>query len=61
MLGPPQCGDLERGWRPGTLEDFSDFVRLGHHCNIVHMMVGLPIEPTDVDARCATSSRRKQC
>ena len=49
VLGPPHCSDLERGRRPGTLEDFSDFVRLGHHFNIVHMMGGSPVEPMDVD------------
>jgi trimethylamine--corrinoid protein Co-methyltransferase len=48
VLGPPHCSDLERGRRSGSLEDFSDFVRLGHHFNIVHMMGGSPVEPMDV-------------
>jgi trimethylamine---corrinoid protein Co-methyltransferase len=49
VLGPPNCSDLERGRRPGTLEDFRDFVRLGHHFNIIHMMGGSPVEPMDID------------
>jgi len=49
VLGPPHCSDLERGRRPGTLEDFGDFIRLGHHFNVIHMMGGSPVEPMDTD------------
>tara|TARA_B100000676_G_scaffold312549_1_gene387326 strand:+ start:1573 stop:2793 length:1221 start_codon:yes stop_codon:yes gene_type:complete len=49
VLGPPHCSDLERGRRPGRLDDFSDFVRLGHHFNVIHMMGGSPVEPMDID------------
>ncbi|GAB5468336.1 MAG: trimethylamine methyltransferase family protein [Rhodospirillales bacterium] len=48
VLGPPNCSDLERGRRPGTLADFADFVRLGQYFNIIHMIAGSPVEPNDI-------------
>ncbi len=48
VLGPPNCSDLQRGRRPGTLADFADFVRLGQYFNIIHMIAGSPVEPNDV-------------
>lgn len=48
VLGPPYCSDLVRGRRPGTLADYSDFVRLAQHFNVVHMNGGSPVEPQDV-------------
>ncbi len=48
VLGPPNCSDLEKGRRQGTLEDFSNFVRLGQFFNIIHMISGSPVEPVDV-------------
>jgi len=48
VLGPPVCVDLERGRRPGTLADFGDFMRLGQHFNVIHMMGGSAVEPGDV-------------
>lgn len=48
VLGPPNCSDLENGRRPGTLADFANFVRLGQHFNIIHMIAGSPVEPNDI-------------
>ena len=48
VLGPLYCSDLERGRRPGTLEDFGDFVRLAQFFNIIHLLAGSPVEPMDV-------------
>ena len=48
VLGPPNCHDVERGRRPGTIADFADFVRLGQFFNIIHMIAGSPVEPMDV-------------
>lgn len=48
VLGPPYCSDLLRGRRPGTLDDYCDFVRLAQHFNVVHMNGGSPVEPQDV-------------
>ncbi|MGO1120692.1 trimethylamine methyltransferase family protein [Rhodovibrionaceae bacterium A322] len=59
VLGPPNCSDLEGGRRPGTLADFANFVRLGQHFNIIHMIAGSPVEPNDipVDIRHLESTR----
>ena len=48
VLGPPNCSDIERGRRPGTLSDFADFIRLAQFFNIIHMLAGSPVEPMDV-------------
>ena len=48
VLGPPNCHDIERGRRAGTIADFADFVRLGQFFNIIHMIAGSPVEPMDV-------------
>ncbi|MBL8905175.1 MAG: trimethylamine methyltransferase family protein, partial [Rhizobiales bacterium] len=37
VLGPPNCSDLERGRRSGTLADFTDFLKLTQVFNIVQM------------------------
>lgn len=34
--GPPGCSDLDRGRRPGTLQDNCDFVRLSQFFNCIH-------------------------
>ena len=59
VLGPPNCSDLERGRRPGTLADFANFVRLAQFFNIIHMIAGSPVEPQDipVDIRHLESTR----
>jgi trimethylamine--corrinoid protein Co-methyltransferase len=49
VLGPPNCSDMEGGRRPGTLADFSNFVRMGQFFNIIHMIAGSPVEPNDVE------------
>ena len=48
VLGPPNCSDIVRGRRPGSLADFADFVRLGETFNIIHMIAGSPVEPNDI-------------
>jgi trimethylamine---corrinoid protein Co-methyltransferase len=50
VLGPPNCADLERGRRSGTLQDFSDLTRLTQLFNIVQMN-GWPVEPLDVEVK----------
>src|SRR3982750_3664709 len=34
--GPPNCSDLDRGRRPGTLADNSDFIKLCQFFNCIH-------------------------
>ena len=45
---PPNVSDIERGRRPGNLEDYRDLVRLAQVLNVVHFMGGYPVEPVDV-------------
>lgn len=46
--GSPFVSDLERGRRYGTLEDFSNFVKLAYLCPWLHHSGGTVCEPTDV-------------
>ena len=45
--GPPNCSDLDRGRRPGTLADSSNFMRLAQVFNCVHV-AGSCVEAIDV-------------
>ncbi len=45
--GPPHATDLDRGKRPGTLEDFENFVRLTQHFDVMHTNCPM-VEPQDV-------------
>jgi len=45
--GPPHAMDTERGKRPGTLEDFRNFLRLAQHFDVLHM-TGPSVEPQDI-------------
>ena len=46
--GPPNASDLDRGRRAGSLADFSDFIRLAQHFNVIHIM-NQPVEAVDVE------------
>jgi trimethylamine--corrinoid protein Co-methyltransferase len=48
--GPPNCSDLDRGRRPGTLEDASNFVKLAQFFNTVHTAGGASVDALDVHA-----------
>jgi trimethylamine---corrinoid protein Co-methyltransferase len=48
--GPPNCSDLERGRRSGTLEDNANFVRLSQFFNCVHTAGGGSVDALDVHA-----------
>ncbi len=45
--GPPHAMDIERGKRPGTFEDFRNFIHLAQHFDVVHM-TGPSVEPQDI-------------
>jgi trimethylamine--corrinoid protein Co-methyltransferase len=45
--GPPHAMDLDRGRRAGTLQDFSDMVRLAQSFDVVHV-TSQQVEPQDV-------------
>lgn len=46
--GPPHAMDTERGKRPGTFEDFRNFIRLSQSFDVIHM-TGPSVEPQDID------------
>jgi trimethylamine--corrinoid protein Co-methyltransferase len=48
--GPPNCSDLDRGRRPGTLEDNGNFVKLSQFFNCVHTAGGGSVDALDVHA-----------
>jgi trimethylamine--corrinoid protein Co-methyltransferase len=46
--GAPNCTDIERGRRPGTLADFEDFVRLAQGFDVIHFQ-GAHVEAQDIE------------
>jgi trimethylamine--corrinoid protein Co-methyltransferase len=48
--GPPNCSDLDRGRRPGTLADNGNFVKLAQFFNCVHTAGGGSVDALDVHA-----------
>ncbi|PZF75142.1 methyltransferase [Aestuariivirga litoralis] len=50
VLGPPNCTDLVRGRRSGSLADLGELLKLTQAFNIVQMN-GWPVEPLDVEVR----------
>jgi trimethylamine--corrinoid protein Co-methyltransferase len=46
--GPAFVSDLDRGRRPGSLADFTDYVRLIGALDVIHQEGGGPLEPTDL-------------
>ncbi|MDQ3127560.1 MAG: trimethylamine methyltransferase family protein, partial [Chloroflexota bacterium] len=46
--GPAFVTDLDRGRRPGTWQDFQDYVALISTLNVIHQEAGGPLEPTDL-------------
>lgn len=50
VAGPPNCSDLERGRRPGTLADLADFMRLAQSFDVIHVL-NQAVEPLDVELR----------
>ena len=50
VLGPPNCTDLIRGRRSGSLADMGDVLKLTQFFNAIQMN-GWPVEPLDVEVR----------
>lgn len=50
VLGPPNCTDLIRGRRTGTMADLAELLKLTQFFNAVQMN-GWPVEPLDVEVR----------
>ncbi len=51
VYGPPFVGDLDRGRRRATLEDFRNFAKLTYLAEHLHHAGGTLCEPNDVDVR----------
>jgi trimethylamine--corrinoid protein Co-methyltransferase len=49
--GPPNCSDMDKGRRPGTLEDNCNFVRLAQFFNCVSGAGGGSVDALDYHAR----------
>lgn len=50
VLGPPNCADLVRGRRSGSLADLGELLKLTQFFNAVQMN-GWPVEPLDIEVR----------
>lgn len=50
VLGPPNCTDLLRGRRSGSLADLSELLKLTQFFNVVQMN-GWPVEPLDIEVK----------
>ena len=48
--GPPNCSDMDKGRRPGTLEDNANFIRLSQFFNCIHTAGGGSVDALDVHA-----------
>jgi len=47
VSSPPNCSDMDTGRRPGNTADFQNLLRLSQYFNIIHLIGGYPVEPTD--------------
>ena len=50
VAGPPNCSDLDRGRRPGTLADLQDLLKLAQSLNAIHLLAGAPVAAIDQPA-----------
>jgi len=50
VAGPPNVHDRVRGRRAGNLADYSDFIRLAHHFNAIHMIGNQVTSPMELPA-----------
>ncbi len=47
VSSPPNCSDMDTGRRPGNTADYQNLLRLSQYFNIIHLIGGYPVEPTD--------------
>ena len=50
VAGPPNVHDMERGRRPGNMQDYRDLVRLAQHFNCIHMLGNQVCAPVELPA-----------
>ena len=48
VASAPNSSDLEGGRRTGNFEDYCNFIRLGHHFDVIDFFSGYPVEPIDL-------------
>jgi trimethylamine--corrinoid protein Co-methyltransferase len=51
VYGPPFVGDLDRGRREATIEDFRNFAKLTYMAHDLHHNGGTLVEPNDIDVK----------
>ncbi len=51
VASPPHVSALDIPRRAGTFDDFCDFLKLAQSLNIIHLIPGYPVEPTDIPPR----------
>jgi trimethylamine--corrinoid protein Co-methyltransferase len=49
VSSPPNASDIEGGRRSGSYADYCDFLKLAQSLNIVHLTLGHPVEPLDLE------------
>ena len=47
VSSPPNVSCMDKGRRPGNVEDFQNLLRLSQYFNIIHLIGGYPVEPLD--------------
>ncbi|WP_269585669.1 trimethylamine methyltransferase family protein [Roseibium sp. Sym1] len=50
VASAPNAVDRDGGRRPGNREDFQNFLKLSQYFNIIHCLMGYPVEPVDIHA-----------
>ncbi|MEP2704228.1 MAG: trimethylamine methyltransferase family protein [Roseibium sp.] len=50
VASAPNAVDRDNGRRPGNQEDFRNFLKLSQFFNIIHCIMGYPVEPVDIHA-----------
>ncbi|MES0812036.1 trimethylamine methyltransferase family protein [Roseibium sp. SCPC15] len=50
VASAPNAVDRDDGRRPGNQEDYRNFLKLSQFFNIIHCIMGYPVEPVDIHA-----------
>ena len=50
VAGPPNVHDCERGRRPGSYDDYCNFIRLAHYFNAIHLIGNQVCAPVEMPA-----------
>ena len=50
VASPPFASDLDNGRREGNFEDYQKLLKIAQSLNILHLLAGYPVEPTDLPA-----------